>query len=83
MISFSFIVLLFLQRYFVLSESSTCFCVLRIYTKCVTTAWGPVPIGLRTSIPIFAIEAVAAVPTVASKGTEYERLCLLFSEYRF
>ena len=56
------------QRYFVLSESSTCFCVLRIYSRAVQTAWGAVPLGLRASIPIHSIEAVETVPSLAAKG---------------
>lgn len=60
-----------MQRYFVLSESTTCFCVLRIFSHAVTAAWGPVAVGLKASIPIFSIEAVETVPAPAAKGKEF------------
>jgi hypothetical protein len=59
------------QRYFVLSESTTCFCVLRIFSKAVVTAYGLVPVGLRSSVPIRSVEAVETVPTVAAKGKRF------------
>ncbi len=56
------------QRYFVLSESSSYFCVLRIYAKAVTTQWGVVATGLRSSIPIASVENVMTVAHKASQG---------------
>lgn len=58
------------QRYFVLSESTTCFCVLRIFTRAVPSAWGPLAVGLKASIPIYSIEAVESVAAPAAKGKE-------------
>jgi hypothetical protein len=57
-----------IQRYFVLAESATCFCVLRIFSRAVATAWGSVAVGLRASIPIHAIESVDTVSNPAAKG---------------
>lgn len=56
------------KRYFVLAESSTCFCILRIFSRAVNTAWGTVAVGLHTSIPIYSIEAVDTISTPAAKG---------------
>lgn len=56
------------QRYLVLSESEDCFCVLRVYSRAVRTAWGMAPLDLRLSIPIWAIESVQLVTSIASKG---------------
>lgn len=51
-----------------LSESEECFCVLRVYSRAVRTAWGMAPLDLRLSIPIWAIESVQLVTSIASKG---------------
>lgn len=53
----------------VLSESSTQFCVLRIYSKVSVTSWGTVPLKLNTSVPILLIEAVLTPP--AKEGKEF------------
>lgn len=50
------------------SESATSFAVLRVYSRAVVTAWGPVALDLRASIPIEAIEAVETVTTPSAKG---------------
>ena len=46
------------RRYFVLSESSTEFCVLRIYYKAVESSWGTLPLKLKAAIPLSAIQMV-------------------------
>lgn len=51
-----------------LSESEECFCVLRVYSRAVRTAWGMAPLDLRLSIPIWAIDSVQLVTSIASKG---------------
>ena len=47
------------RRYFVLSESSTEFCVLRIYYKAVESSWGTLPLKLKAAIPLSAIQMVS------------------------
>jgi hypothetical protein len=61
----------FSQRYFVLAESTTCFCVLRIFSRAVVTAWGTAPVGLHASIPIYSMESVEALSLPAAKGTQW------------
>ena len=46
------------RRYFVLSESATEFCVLRIYYKAVDSSWGTLPLKLKAAIPLSAIHMV-------------------------
>jgi len=55
----------------VLAESTTCFCVLRLFGKAVHTAWGVVPLQLKTSVPLFQVEAVEAVNARSGKGREF------------
>lgn len=62
---------IWVKRYFVLSESSTCFCVLRVYGKAVQSKWGMLPSQLRSSIPLAAVELVQTVGTVSKKGKEF------------
>lgn len=57
-----------MQRYFVLSESSIDFCVLKIFYKVVDSAWGPIPLKLKGSIPISAIQSVSSVSAKIKKG---------------
>ena len=59
---------LWLKRYYVLSESASEFCVLRVYSKAIKTAYGTVPINLKTIIPISCIQSV--ISTAAHKGKE-------------
>mmetsp|Transcript_21229 Transcript_21229/g.35978 ORF Transcript_21229/g.35978 Transcript_21229/m.35978 type:complete len:218 (+) Transcript_21229:3-656(+) len=59
------------KRYFVLAESTTCFCVLRVFGKVVETAWGTVPLGLKASVPIHAMESIQSSNAVASHGREF------------
>ena len=56
------------QRYAVLSESATQFCVLRIYSRAAPSAWGLLPVGLKASVPLSAVEAVEALGGTAVKG---------------
>jgi hypothetical protein len=46
------------RRWFVLAESRTEFCVLRIYSSCMKTAWGEVGIRLKAAIPVVALERI-------------------------
>lgn len=59
---------LWLKRYYVLSESSLEFCVLRVYGKAIKTKWGIAPINLKTIIPISCVQSV--VSSAAYKGKE-------------
>jgi hypothetical protein len=59
------------KRYFVLSESSTHFCVLRIYNKAVLTKWGFAPLQLKTSIPLACIEQIDSLTAKGSSGKEF------------
>ena len=59
------------QRYFVLSESATQFCVLRIFGKAVPSKWGPLPLELKRAIPIHLIERVDTSTAKGSKGREF------------
>lgn len=54
-----------------LSESTSDFCVLRIFARAVAAGWGPVAVGLKASIPIHSIEAVESVAAPAAKGKEF------------
>ena len=54
-----------------MSESTTHFCVLRIFTRAVAAGWGPVAVGLKASIPIHSIEAVESTAAPAAKGKEF------------
>lgn len=58
-----------MQRYFVLSESSTEYCVLRIYYKVVESSWGTIPLKKKASVPISDMKAVSAVSTKIKTGT--------------
>lgn len=51
-----------------LSESSSEFCVLRIYYKVVESCWGPVPLKKKSSIPIAAVKSVSSVSAKIQKG---------------
>jgi hypothetical protein len=62
------IMFLILQRYFVLSESATAFCILRIYYKNIESSWGTIPLKLKAEIPIASIISVAAVGSKINKG---------------
>lgn len=64
-ILFSWLIIIFCKRYFVLAESHTNFCQLRVFTKAVEASWGTVPLDLRTTIPITAIESI---DVIASNG---------------
>lgn len=55
------------KKYFILRESTECFCELLIYAGAVESTWGNVPIRLKSAIPIFDI---ASVETVGSKGAQ-------------
>ena len=59
---------LWLKRYYVLSESASEFCVLRVYGKAVKTAYGLIPINLKTIIPISCVQSV--ISSAAHKGKE-------------
>jgi hypothetical protein len=59
------------QRYFVLSESTTQFCVLRIFGKAVVSKWGLLPLEQKRTIPIQLIERVDTSTAKGSKGREF------------
>ena len=59
------------QRYFVLSESATQFCVLRIFGKAVVSKWGLLPLEQKRTIPIQLIEKVDTSTAKGSKGREF------------
>jgi len=59
------------KRYFVLAESSTHYCVMRIFGRAVETLWGHAPLNCKTSIPICDIERVDTVAAKSSKGREF------------
>ena len=59
---------LWLKRYYVLSESNSEFCVLRVYGKAINTKWGMAPINLKTVIPISCVQSVTS--SAAHKGKE-------------
>ena len=57
------------QRYFVLAESSTEFCELRIYYKVVESSWGTIPLKKKkASIPIGTVRSVAPISTKIKQG---------------
>lgn len=56
------------QRYFVLCESSQEFCVLKCFSKAVESAWGMIPLQLRTVIPASSIASVKTSTKKSSKG---------------
>lgn len=59
---------IWVKRYFVLTESSSKdICVLQQYGKAVESAWGNMPIDLKTITPIDAIEKI----TVSSRKREF------------
>ena len=60
------------QRYFVLSESTTEFCVLRIFYKAVGSSWGTVPLKLKASIPISAVQTVTFNANRVKKGKQFK-----------
>ena len=60
------------RRYFVLSESATEFCTLRIFYKAVETTYGTVPHKLKASIPISAIQAVKFNASKIRKGKQFK-----------
>lgn len=59
------------QRYFVLSESTTAFCVLRIYYKNIESSWGTIPLNLKSEIPVSSVVSVAAVGSKIKKGIQF------------
>lgn len=59
------------QRYFVLSESSTDFCVLKIYYKSIESSWGTIPLKLKAAIPIAAIVSVTTVGSKIKRGRKF------------
>ncbi len=61
-----------LQKYYVLSESETDFCVLKVYKKVVASAWGCCHIGLTSVVPICLIESVKVANARASGGRDFE-----------
>ena len=65
------------QRYFVLAESSTEFCVLRIYYKVVESSWGTIPLKKKSSIPIGTVRSVAPISTKIKQGEEESSLMVL------
>lgn len=65
------------QRYFVLAESSTEFCVLRIYYKVVESSWGTIPLKKKSSIPIGTVKSVAPISTKIKQGEEEAQLMAL------
>jgi hypothetical protein len=68
---------LWLKRFYVLAESSTDFCVLKIYQTAVVSSWGLVPIKLKTIIPLSCIETVESIATKSSRGREFSLVVLL------
>jgi hypothetical protein len=60
------------QRYFVLSESAAEFCVLRIFYKAVDSSWGTVPLKLKASIPIAAIQTATFNANKVKKGKQFK-----------
>ena len=58
----------FHQRFFVLSESSSDFCVLKIFYEVTEASWGFVPLKMKASIPIAAMQSVACVSAKIKKG---------------
>lgn len=61
---------LWLKRYFVLAESKTEYCMLRMYKKSYKCAWGEVGAQLKAAFPIVAfekIESKIAIDPAASK----------------
>jgi hypothetical protein len=56
------------QRFFVLSESSEEFCVMRIYYKTVESSWGLVPLRKKATIPIGSVKGVSSVSSKIKQG---------------
>lgn len=56
------------RRYFVLAESRTHFCVLKIYQRAIPAAWGDAPIQLKSTIPVVAINAIRTATATDSLG---------------
>lgn len=54
---------LWIQRYYILNESSRDCFVLRSYCKAIETAWGKIPIQLKSEIPICNITGVDIIST--------------------
>lgn len=68
---------LWLKRFYVLAESSTDFCVLKIYQSAIVSSWGLVPIKLKTVIPLSCIETVESIATKSSRGREFSIVVML------
>lgn len=60
-----------------LAESSTEFCVLRIYYKVVESSWGTIPLKKKSSIPIGTVRSVAPISTKIKQGEEESSLMVL------
>ena len=54
-----------------LAESATEFCVLKCFQKAVQSAWGMVPLQIRTVVPTLSIEKLKTVTKKAAKGIQY------------
>jgi hypothetical protein len=64
------------QRYYVLNESPRDYGVLRSYTKTLETAWGTVPIQLKSEFPISKILSVSTRSKSISKGNSWGLLVI-------
>lgn len=58
----------FTQKYYVLSECDAEFCVLKVFKRATASSWGTMHMGLKSVIPISAIESVRVVNVKASTG---------------
>ena len=58
----------YLKRYFVLSESTTEYCVLKIFYKTIEASWGTIPIKMKAKIPLSAITSITTNTAEACKG---------------
>ena len=59
-----------------LCESSTQYCVLRIYYKVVESSWGTIPLKMKSSVPVADIKAVSAVSTKIKTGRSLRLIAL-------
>ena len=57
------------QRYYVLAECDSDFCVLRLYTRAIVSAWGVLPLGFKQSIPIGAMDEIQTVSKANANGS--------------
>ena len=66
-------------RYFVLAESPSHFCELRIYKRAIDCGWGMAPVKLRAAIPVLSIESIDAISEKSALGRDFSVTILVDS----